>query len=71
MPAMVHSLNFCQPWAAKRKPSTMRRAVRAVVVSRDWFMGFTVSDVGRSWTIASRGRIAAESLNTQVLIKIG
>ena len=38
VPAMVHSLNFCQPWAAKRKPRATRRMVRAVVVRRDWFM---------------------------------
>ena len=39
VPAMVNSLNFCQPWAAKRNPVTMRRMVRAVVVSVGWFMG--------------------------------
>jgi hypothetical protein len=42
VPAMVHSLNFCHPWAANRKPRMMRRAARAVVVSRDWFMDTTL-----------------------------
>ena len=43
VPAIVNSLNFCQPWAAKRKPAMTRRMVRAEVVRAGWFMGDTVS----------------------------
>ena len=43
VPAIVNSLNFCQPWAAKRKPAMTRRMVRAEVVRAGWFMGNTVS----------------------------
>ncbi|MDI2021686.1 hypothetical protein PJL18_02207 [Paenarthrobacter nicotinovorans] len=46
VPAMVNSLNFCQPCAAKRNPAMTRRMVRAVVVKLDLFILQPLQPVG-------------------------